>query len=64
MLSGSVSWPPAWCHPAPSQVTTACAPGVTWVLISARCRFIAAVLTDGSTRAAPTPRAGQTAPNR
>jgi hypothetical protein len=32
--------------------------------ISARCRFIAAMLTCGSTRAAPTPRAGQTAPKR
>src|SRR5690606_22412253 len=33
-----------------------------WALISARWRFIAAMFTLGSTRAAPIPRAGQTAP--
>ena len=47
-----------------TRMRTACAPGVIWVLISARCRFIALMLTHGSTSAAPTPRAGQTAPNR
>jgi len=33
-------------------------------LISARCTFMASTLTRGSTTAAPTPRSGQTAPNR
>jgi hypothetical protein len=34
------------------------------VLISARCAFIAAALATGVITAAPTPRAGQIAPNR
>jgi len=36
--------------------------GLTISLISARCRFIAAVLQKGRTRAAPLPSRGQTAP--
>ena len=63
MLSGTTRPPPGRCQPAPPGVMTACAPGAIWELISARCRFIAAMLTPGRTRAAPTPRAGQTAPN-
>ena len=30
-----------WCHPAPSSVSTAKAYGLTCVLISCRCRFMA-----------------------
>ena len=30
MLSGTRSRPPVWCQPAPSQINTAWAPGVTW----------------------------------
>jgi hypothetical protein len=37
---------------------------LTHVLISARCWFMASMLTVGMTRAAPVPRAGQMAPNR
>ena len=62
MLAGSFRRLPVWCHPAPSNVTTAWAPGATQRLISDRCRFMAATLTQGSTNAAPVPRAGQTAP--
>ena len=62
MLSGTRSLSPFWCQPAPSMVSTACAPGVTFALISARCRFIISALANGSTSAAPMPRAGQIAP--
>jgi hypothetical protein len=37
-------------------------PGLTISLISARCRFMPAVLHNGRTRAAPLPSCGQTAP--
>ena len=37
---------------------------LTHLLISARCWFMASILTTGMTRAAPMPRAGQMAPNR
>ena len=37
---------------------------LTHWLISARCLFMASMLTVGMTRAAPVPRAGQMAPNR
>ena len=37
---------------------------LTHCLISARCLFMASMLTVGMTRAAPVPRAGQMAPNR
>jgi hypothetical protein len=30
----------------------------------AKCRFMASTLTEGITTAAPTPRSGQTAPNK
>jgi hypothetical protein len=40
----------------------ACAPGVTFRPISRGCRFIAPVLAQGITSAAPLSRAGQTAP--
>ena len=39
-------------------------PACIWVLISARCSFIASALAAGMMMAAPTPRAGQMAPNR
>jgi hypothetical protein len=48
---------PAW-----SRISTACAPGVTALAISAKCRIIAALLQRGRTRAAPVPRGGQIAP--
>ncbi len=35
---------------------------LTWVLISARCRFIISVFAAGVIIAAPTPRCGQMAP--
>ena len=37
-------------------------PGATAIAISARCRFIAAMLQRGKTRAAPLPSLGQMAP--
>jgi hypothetical protein len=37
---------------------------LTHWLISARCLFMASMLTVGMTRAAPVPRAAQMAPNR
>ena len=37
-------------------------PGATAIAISARCRFIAAMLQRGRTRAAPLPSLGQMAP--
>ena len=63
-IAGTRSSPPGWCQPAPSRTTTACAPGAARALISARCRFMMAVLADGSTGLASIPRAGRTAPNR
>ena len=42
-LSGSVSLPPGLCHPAPSTMTTAWAPGVTASPIVARCRVMASL---------------------
>jgi hypothetical protein len=44
--------------------TTARAPGATCEAISVRWKFIALVLAAGEMMAAPTPRAGQIAPNR
>src|SRR3979411_782026 len=35
------------CQPAWSSTSTACAPGATAIAISARCRFIAAMLQRG-----------------
>ena len=64
MFWGTFSRPPGWCQPAPSITSTACAPGATQALISARCRFIMSTLAAGSTSAVPVPRAGQIAPNR
>jgi hypothetical protein len=62
MLSGTRGLSPVWCQPAPSIVSTACAPGATFALISTKCRFIISALANGNTRAAPVPRAGQIAP--
>jgi hypothetical protein len=62
MFSGSRRLLPFWCQPALSQSNTAQAPGATWVLISARWRFIISVLAAGAIIAAPTPRLGQIAP--
>src|SRR3712207_4308335 len=45
-----------------SRRSTACAPGATAAAISGRSRFIASVSQRGSTRAAPLPPLGQTAP--
>src|SRR5215204_3503533 len=50
------------CQPAWSRTSTACAPGATAIAISAKCRFIAAMLQRGRTRAAPLPSLGQMAP--
>ena len=52
------------CHPAPSTTSKAIAPPLTHLLISIRCLFMASMLTVGNAKAAPTPRAGQTAPKR
>jgi len=52
------------CQPAPSRISRAMALTLTHLLISARCWFMASILTTGMTRAAPVPRAGQMAPNR
>ena len=52
------------CHPARSRMRTAWAFGATCDDISSRCHCMAWVLQRGSTRPAPTPLAGQTAPNR
>jgi hypothetical protein len=52
------------CQPAPSSTTTAMAPAATARLITARCSFIASILTSGMTMAAPTLRSGRAAPNR
>ena len=51
------------CQPALSSTSTAWEPSATRRPISARCAFMASMLTCGSTTAAPTPRSGQTAPN-
>src|ERR1035437_408301 len=51
------------CQPAPSRISRAMALTLTHLLISARCWFMASILTTGMTRAAPVPRAGQMAPN-
>ena len=64
MLSGTVSAPPRWCHPALSHTSTAYAPKATWVLISIRCSFIASVLAAGMMMAAPAARAAHSAPNK
>jgi len=61
MLAGSFSFADV-CRPAWSSKTTACALGETACEISSRCRAIVTVLHHGSTRAAPVPRSGQTAP--
>src|SRR3984885_4750120 len=50
------------CHPAPSQMSTACAPDATWARIVLRCSFIASVLAVPMTRAAPMRRPGQMGP--
>ncbi len=55
---------PERCQPAWSSSSRACLPGLTMVLISTGCRFIAAVLQTGRTRAAPLPSLGQAAPKR
>jgi len=47
------------CQPAPSRISRAMALTLTHLLISARCWFMASILTTGMTRAAPVPRAGQ-----
>jgi hypothetical protein len=52
------------CQPAPSRISKAMAPRLTHWLISARCLFMASMLTVGMTNAAPVPRSGQMAPNR
>lgn len=52
------------CQPALSRISRAMAPRLTHWLISARCWFMASMLTVGMTNAAPVPRAGQMAPNR
>src|SRR3984893_17309988 len=52
------------CQPAASRISRAMAPGLTHLLISARCLFMASMLTVGMTNAAPVPRAGQMAPKR
>jgi hypothetical protein len=61
MFDGTMS---LWdkCHPAWSINSTACAPGLMAMAISARCKLIAAVLQRGRTSAAPLPWAGQIAP--
>ena len=46
-----------------SVLSRAMALTLTHLLISARCWFMASILTTGMTRAAPVPRAGQMAPN-
>jgi hypothetical protein len=51
------------CQPAPSSTSTAMAPTETCRLISARCSFMASILTSGMMIAAPVLRSGQTAPN-
>jgi hypothetical protein len=63
MLSGTMSCGEL-CQPAPSRISRAMALTLTHWLISARCLFMASMLTVGMTRAAPVPRAGQMAPNR
>jgi hypothetical protein len=52
------------CHPARSTIRTAIAPGLTHLLIPAKCKFMMSVLTVGMIKALPIPRAGQIAPNR
>ena len=64
MFWGTLSHPPGWCQPAPSTPSMACAPGATPALISAGWAVMAAVSAKGITGPAPTPRAGQIAPNR
>src|ERR1019366_7427200 len=50
------------CQPAPSRISRAMALTLTHLLISARCWFMASILTTGMTRAAPVPRAEQIDP--
>src|SRR3977135_4186710 len=45
------------CQPAASRISRAMAPGLTHLLISVRCLFMASMLTVGMTNAAPVPRA-------
>src|SRR3954464_4988287 len=52
------------CQPAPSRTSAAWVPAGTARDSSARKTCMAAVETSGSTRATPSPRSGQTAPNR
>src|SRR3982750_3507179 len=52
------------CQPAPSSTSAAWVPAGTARDSSARKTCMAAVETSGSTRAPPSPRSGQTAPNR
>src|SRR5215213_2448255 len=54
MLAGTTSLSER-CHPAWSSISTACAPGVTVLAISARCRVIAALLQRGRPGAPPRP---------
>ena len=63
LLSGTMSCGEL-CQPAPSRIRRAMALTLTHWLISARCSFMASMLTVGMTRAAPVPRAGQMAPKR
>src|SRR6202047_5136404 len=46
------------CQPAPSRISRAMAPRLTDVLISARCWFMASMLTVGMTRAATSEKTG------
>src|SRR4051794_12729698 len=52
------------CQPAPSSTSAAWVPAGTARASSARNTPIAAVETSGRTSATPSPRSGQTAPNR
>ena len=52
------------CHAARSSSSTACARRFTVRAISSRWRCMASVSACGMASAAPTPRAGQMAPNR
>src|SRR5580693_9777451 len=62
ILPGTTS-PWLLCQLAPSRITTAWASAATWLLISLRWWFIAAVLQIGMISAAALPCDGQTAPN-
>ena len=61
MFGGTISFG-VMCHPAWSTNSTAWAPGATACAISARWRFIVAVLHQGRMRPAALPSFGQMAP--